>query len=239
MSNRSEESLSQAALVETFTNIAGQETTNLFHKLFYYSYERTWRNTTWMNTQIFKCPFDLWVYQEIICEIMPDLIIETGTATGGSALYLAHICELIGKGKVLTIDIDTSGTGYIKPEYAFRPKHPRIDYFIGSSTADLTLEHVRNTVKKTAKVLVILDSNHTYEHVLTELRLYQEFVSKGSYMIVEDSNRNGYPVEPTRGAGPMEAIDKFLKESPIFVSDPKREKYFLTFNPKGYLKKTG
>lgn len=229
----------QAALVEALIDFGGNEIVNLFHKRFYYAHEQTWRNTTWRNTQVFKCPFDLWVYQEIIYELKPDLIIECGTATGGSALYLADICELLGNGKIVTVDIDSSGDGYIKPEYSFRPKHPRIEYLIGSSTSTQTLDRIRNLSQFASKILVILDSNHACEHVFNELNLYKEFVTMGSYIIVEDSNRNGHPVEASRGAGPMEAIDKFLGENTSFVSDKTKEKYFLTFNPKGYLKKIG
>ncbi len=231
------EKLPKGVLIEALMHFGGEEITNLFHRLFYYSYEQTWRNTTWMDTQIFKCPFDLRVYQEIISELKPDLIIECGTATGGSGLYLAQICELLGSGKVVTIDIGTSGERYIQPGYKFRPEHPRVQYLTGSSTSTKIFEQVKSLAKQVSTVLVILDSSHAYDHVLEELRLYQEIVTNGSYMIVEDSNRNGQPVEPTRGAGSMEAIDQFLAETTQFVSDRKREKYFLTFNPKGYLKK--
>ena len=87
------------------------------------------------------------------------------------------------------------------------------------------------------KVMVILDSDHHKEHVLNELRIYGKFVTKESYIIVEDTNINGHPVYPDFGPGPMEAVEEFLRENKNFVIDKTREKFYLTFNPRGYLKK--
>jgi len=86
-------------------------------------------------------------------------------------------------------------------------------------------------------VMVILDSNHDKDHVLNELRSYNRFVTKGSYLIVEDTDFNGHPVLPDYGPGPMEAVKAFLSENKDFEVDKSREKFFLTFNPRGYLKK--
>jgi cephalosporin hydroxylase len=86
-------------------------------------------------------------------------------------------------------------------------------------------------------VLVILDSDHSKQHVLNELRLYHSFVTEGSYLIVEDSNINGHPVLPQFGPGPMEALDEFLQENDDFVIDESKHKFLITFNPRGYLKK--
>lgn len=85
--------------------------------------------------------------------------------------------------------------------------------------------------------MVILDSDHKKVHVLNELKIYSKFVSKGSYLIVEDSNINGHPVLPNFGLSPMEAIKDFLKENKNFIIDKTKEKFFLTFNPNGYLKR--
>jgi cephalosporin hydroxylase len=171
---------------------------------------------------------DLVIYQEIIFEIRPGVIIESGTADGGSALFLASICDLIGNGRVITVDIK---------EREGRPKHKRITYLTGSSTSKEIVEKIGKLVKAGEKVLVILDSDHHEEHVLNELRIYSRFVTKGSYLIVEDTVVNGHPVEPQYGPGPMEAVEKFLKGNKDFIVDGKREKLYLTFNPGGYLKK--
>jgi len=204
--------------------------TNQFHRLYYYtpSPTRTWHKTYWLGLPMYKCPLDLWIYQEIIHELKPDVIIESGTGSGGSALFFASICDLVGKGKVITIDIE---------ENAERRKHARIKYVIGSSTSDKTLAVVRDSIGADDRVLVVLDSDHSMPHVLAELRCYSKLVTDGSYLIVEDTNINGHPVSPQFGPGPMEAVEAFLSEDDRFVVDREREKFFLSFNPHGYLKK--
>ena len=201
-----------------------------FHKLYYDSLDRTWNNTYWFSIPVEKCPLDLWIYQEIVCKLRPDIIIETGTAQGGSALFLASLCDLSGKGRVISIDII---------EKANRPAHNRLTYLLGSSISDGITANLREAIKGSGTIMVILDSDHRKEHVLNELRIYSEFVTKGSYLIVEDTNVNGHPVSPNYGAGPMEAVREFLKERRDFIIDRTREKFYLTFNPDGYLKRIG
>ena len=185
-------------------------------------------NTFWLGVPCIKCPLDLWVYQEVIFSLMPDKIIETGTASGGSGLFLASICDHICKGQVISIDIY---------EYQGRPTHPRLTYLCGSSTSSDVLKEINRMVEDDDCVLVILDSDHSKEHVLKELRSYARFVNKGSYLIVEDTIINGHPVLPNFGPGPMEAVDKFLAETDVFIVDKEREKHLLTFNPRGFLLK--
>ncbi|MFH1821914.1 MAG: CmcI family methyltransferase, partial [Methanobacteriota archaeon] len=110
-----------------------------FHKLYYYSYffGKTLGNTFWLGVPTLKCPLDAWIYQEIVFETKPDIIVECGTANGGSALYLASLCDIIGKGRVITIDIE-DGEG--------RPKHDRITYILGSSVASETVEKIKKLV---------------------------------------------------------------------------------------------
>ena len=203
---------------------------NQFHKLYYESrhFGKSFGNTFWMGIQTFKCPLDLWIYQELIFEIKPDLIIECGTAKGGSALFLASMCDIVNKGEVVTIDIE---------EDESRPKHNRIRQLIGSSTSESIIKKVEEITDNKEKVMVILDSDHTRDNVLNELRLYNKFVNKGSYLIVEDTNLNGHPVIPNFGPGPMEAVEEFMKENKDFVIDKEKEKFYLTFNPGGFLKK--
>jgi cephalosporin hydroxylase len=199
-----------------------------FHRLYYGRREQTWGNTFWLGHRVLKCPLDLWCYQEILHEVRPELIIETGTYQGGSALFLASICDLLGQGNVLTIDVDRRDD---------RPRHPRIAYLTGSSTANAILRQVRRRAEGTSRVLVILDSGHTKEHVLAELHAYAPLVTPGSYLVVEDTNLNGHPVESDHGPGPAEAVAEFLERNDAFVRDERREKFLLTFNPGGYLEK--
>lgn len=196
-----------------------------FSKLYYES--RVWSETKWMGVLILKCPMDLITYEEIIFEKKPDIVLETGTAEGGSAFYMAHLMDIIGHGEIVTVDILAS---------EFRPQHNRITYLTGSSIE----ENIITEMKKRAEgktVMVILDSDHSKNHVFEEMKLYSEIVSPGQYMIVEDSNINGHPVYETFGPGPMEAIEDFMKENNEFTIDKSREKLFITFNPSGYLLK--
>ncbi|MEK7570692.1 MAG: CmcI family methyltransferase [Patescibacteria group bacterium] len=210
-----------------------QKIIDAFHKLFYDSniIGKTWNDSYFLGTGIQKCPLDLFIYQEILFDVKPDIIIETGTKFGGSAHYLAVLCDALKKGEIITVDIT--------PEKNM-PKHKRIKYLVGSSIDSEILKTIKGRIKKGNKVLVILDSDHSKDHVLKELKIYNKFVTKGSYMIVEDSNVNGHPVNKEHGPGPMEAIEAFMKEEgkKQFVIDKSREKFYVTFNPNGYLKKT-
>jgi cephalosporin hydroxylase len=199
-----------------------------FHRLYYESREQTWGNTFWLGQRVLKCPLDLWSYQEILHELRPELIIETGTYQGGSALFLASICDLLGQGNVLTIDVDRRDD---------RPRHPRIVYLTGSSTSNAILRQVRHRAKGTAPVLVILDSGHAKDHVLAELHAYAPLVTPGSYLVVEDTNLNGHPVDSDHGPGPAEAVAEFLERNDAFARDESKEKFLLTFNPGGFLEK--
>jgi len=202
--------------------------TNMFHSLYYYSRETTWTNTYWFGKKVLKNPFDLWIYQEILYRLKPNLIIECGTFDGGSAYYMASLCDLLKKGSVITIDIDT---------HPNRPIHPRITYLSGFSTDPNIFNTVKQKIQKDDVVLVVLDSGHSRENVLSELKLYRDIVTKGSYFIVDDSNINGHPIDPMYGPGPYEAVQDFLKSNPDFIIDRKNEKFFMTFNPNGLLKK--
>jgi cephalosporin hydroxylase len=162
-----------------------------FHRL-YYRAPRTWRDTYWLGVPVLKSPLDLWIYQELLYELAPDVIVETGTRHGGSAFFFASVCDLLGRGRVVTIDVE---------ELQGRPAHPRLVYLAGSS-ADPA---VAAQVEEAGTVRVILDSDHSREHVLAELELWAPRVTLGSYLVVEDTNVNGHPVFSGHGPGPWEA----------------------------------
>ena len=199
-----------------------------FHTLYYSSREQTWGNTFWLGHHVLKCPLDLWAYQEMLHEVRPELIIETGTYRGGSALFLASVSDLLRRGEVVTID---------SARQSGRPRHRRITYLTGSSTSDTILRQVHRRARGKSAVLVILDSGHSKDHVLAEMDAYAPLVTPGSYLIVEDTNLNGHPVESDHGPGPAEAVAEFLERNDAFFRDESREKFMLTFNPGGYLKK--
>jgi cephalosporin hydroxylase len=207
---------------------AGMQAVRAFHELYYGSPDTTWKNTRWQGVRAQKCPLDLWVYQEILHEVQPDLIVETGTAEGGSAFFLASMLDLLGRGAVVTIDV------LERPDY---PRHPRITYLHGSSTDPSIVGHVGGLIGPDDRVVVILDSDHGKGHVLDEMRAYAPCVSRGSYLIVEDTNINGHPVLPEFGPGPWEAVEEFLQENDQFEVDRSREKFLMTFNPMGYLRR--
>src|SRR3989338_9249053 len=166
-----------------------QDIVKKFHELYYEMHFRTWANTRWLGVSIEKCPLDCWIYQEIIFNTKPDVIVECGTFDGGSALFLASLFDIIGNGKVITVDIQKK---------RFKP-HPRVTYLTGSSTSKEIISKIKNLIKKGDKVMIILDSDHTKTHVLEELKAYNNLVTKGCYLIVEDTNVNGNPIQKDYG----------------------------------------
>jgi cephalosporin hydroxylase len=184
--------------------------------------------TTYFGIPALKSPIDSWIYQEILFEIKPDIIVEIGNMYGGSALFLAHICDLIGSGKVLGLDLSHANI------HELVKKHPRITLIEGDACNNL--EQVKARICQNDKVLIIEDSSHTYENTLNVLRLYSSIVTRGSYFIVEDSIcHHGLDVGPD--PGPFEAIEAFLKECDDFEIDRSKEPFLITWNPKGYLRK--
>jgi cephalosporin hydroxylase len=185
--------------------------------------------TCYFGIQTLKSPIDAWIYQEILFESQPDVIIEIGNFHGGSALYLAHLCDSLGKGRVIGIDISHQN---LSPRAA---AHQRISFIEGDACE--SIDRVRSLVRPGEKVLVIEDSAHTYTNTLNVLRQYSTLLSAGDYFIVEDSIcHHGLDLGPQ--PGPYEAIDAFLAENPTFESDRSRERFLITWNPKGYLRKT-
>lgn len=186
----------------------------------------------WNGWPIVKHPNDLMVYQEIIWQTQPDVIVETGTYSGGSALFMANILDVMGpfKSRVISIDIQPA------PEL---PDHPRIDFWAGMSSTDLrVLERLRQATRG-RKTMVVLDSDHHEKHVLKELKLYSPLVSEGCYLIVEDTHPLSiYSGEVDRSDGyPAGAVRKWNPESHGFMIDKRRERFLFTQNPNGFLKK--
>jgi cephalosporin hydroxylase len=192
-----------------------QELIDDFHLLFYDESARglTWANMTYMGFKLWKMPSDLFLYQFLIHQIRPALLIETGTAFGGSALYYAHLMDQVGVGHVLSIDLQAAAKTL--------PRHPRIEYFGGRSSTDYTvLKEVSKRVKwYGGPIMVSLDSDHSADHVSAELNGYAPLVTPASYLVVEDENVNGHPVFPSHGPGPWEASRKYFAKHSEFVQD--------------------
>jgi len=203
----------------------------------HYSYE-----FTWLGRPIIQYPQDIVAVQEIIWQVKPDLIIETGIAHGGSLILYASMLELIDEeGQVIGIDIDIREHNRIEIESHFLS--PRILMLEGSSTDGKIIEAVRQIAEKKKRVLVALDSLHTHEHVLNELMIYSPLVTKGSYMLVFDTVIEDLPAgffsdRPWgKGNNPKTAVREFLKTNDRFVIDKEiQEKIIITAAPDGYLK---
>lgn len=217
-----------ALLVMTWLRHESVVTAN-FHRQYHDRWlVRSGMHTYWLGAPMIKTPLDLFVFQEIIYETRPDVILETGTWKGGASLYFASLFDLMGtEGKVVTVDI--------RPEPDL-PSHPRIHYFTGSSTDPDTISAMTALIDPGDKVMVVLDSDHSKEHVLNELSIYADFVTEGQYLVVEDTHLSGNPVATGKG-DPMAAVQEFLAKDKRFVSDRSREKYRLTFNPRGWLRR--
>ena len=193
-----------------------QEIIDDFHKLYYDVAGKglTWGSTSYMGHKIWKMPSDLYLYSEVLWQVQPQLIIEAGTAFGGSALWFANQLDHYGSGKVLSIDI--------KPIERNYPHHPRITYFGGhSSTDEVVLKAARGVVAwEEGPTMVILDSLHTEAHVFDELTAYTPLVSENSYLVVEDTNVGPNDVVfPEHGPGPGDAVRRWLPQHPEFVRD--------------------
>jgi len=200
-------------------------------------------NFTWMGIPIIQFPQDMVAMQEIIWQVKPDLIIETGVAHGGSLVFSASMLELLGgKRHVIGIDIDIRSHNRVEIE-----KHPmskRISLVQGSSIDAGTVAQVRKLAEGYSNVLVFLDSNHTHDHVLKELECYSPFVTPGSYLVVfdtviEDMPADFYPDRPWgKGNNPKTAVHEFLRGNKDFVIDESiPQKILITVAPDGYLKR--
>jgi cephalosporin hydroxylase len=197
-------------------------------------------NFTWFGRPIIQLPEDIMAMQEIILDVKPDLIIETGIAHGGSLILSASMLELLGKGNVVGIDIDIRSHNRNAIEQ--HPLSKRVTLIEGSSTASEVVQKVRKLAAGKHSVMVFLDSDHTHDHVLNELTLYSELVTMGSYLVVfdtgiEDMPEGTYPSRPWgKGNNPKTAVREFLKRNSRFQIDRALESRLMyTVAPDGYL----
>lgn len=172
----------------------------------------------WLGYECLKCPMDLWRYQEILYEYKPDVVVEGGTCSGGSALFIASIMDHIGKGRVVTIDFDPDDK---------RPRHPRIDYIVGDTLDPKTVDLVSDCVHAADRHMLILDDGHDQHHVHKELDLYTPFLKAGDWLVVEDTNLGG----------PYWGLSSFLVTQPRASWIRQPDRLFMTFNPWGYWRK--
>lgn len=204
-------------------------------------------NFSWMGRPIIQYPQDMIAMQEIIWEVKPDLIIETGIAHGGSLIFSASMLELVSActgsdGEVLGIDIDIRS--HNRKAIEEHPMYKRISMIEGSSISEEIIAQVTSKVEGKERILVCLDSNHTHDHVLAELEAYAPLTSVGSYCVVfdtliEDMTADSYPDRPWGpGNNPKTAVWEFLKSHPEFEIDKSiQDKLLITVAPDGFLKR--
>ncbi|MGE5327318.1 MAG: CmcI family methyltransferase [Deltaproteobacteria bacterium] len=194
-----------------------------------YQTQIVFQKVSWMGIPARKMVLDSWVYQDIVYETRPEIIIEIGNKFGGSTLFLAHLLDLLGKGEVIGVDIDHS---------EFRPRHPRIKLVTGDSSANETVTRVEELAAG-RQGMVIHDGDHSTPHALADLRLYAKFVAPGAYLVVEDTVSNIFRAGDGLGniEGPLEAVRQFVQEDKRFKIDLEREYFLITYNPQGYLRR--
>lgn len=191
---------------------------------------RNFATTSWLGTPIWQNVLDLWAIQEAIAEIRPALLIETGTHKGGSALFYASLMDLLGEGRIVTIDI-------VAPE---RLEHPRVEFLHGSSTDPGVVDRVREAAENAdGPVMVVLDGNHHRDHVARELELYAPLVTPGSVLVSQDGIIDELALFRSSRPGPKGANRRFLDTHPEFSYDAGLgERFGITHHPLGWLRRS-
>lgn len=195
--------------------------------------QNTWFKNHFMGIPTWQNPMDAWVTLEIIWDVKPDLILEAGTFKGGSALLWAMFLEHVNpEGRILTIDLQPQAWDARARPLAIE----RVDFLYGSSTAPEIVEQVYAQAEG-KRVLAILDSNHSRDHVYAELKAYADLIPVGSYVIVQDGAVCGNPIDAEPCPGPFEAAVDFLAEDDRFVAVREHERHMMTSNPMGFLRR--
>jgi cephalosporin hydroxylase len=216
------------AWVKVLRRLLRRPVTRLFHQDLIAETDNFGR-TTWVGQPIWQNVLDLWVIQEAISEIKPALLIETGTNRAGSALFYAHLMDLLGTGRILTIDI-------VK---LHEVEHPRIEFLIGSSTDDDIAEKAHAAAAAAdGPVMVILDGLHDGDHVAKELEIYGPLVTPGSVLLSQDGIIDQLEMFRDSRPGPLPANREFLARHPEFSHDREmNERFLLTHHPLGWMRR--
>jgi cephalosporin hydroxylase len=196
----------------------------------------------WLGVPIIQMPEDLIIFQEIVHKTQPDLIVETGVARGGSIIFWASIQKLCGiTGKVLGVDIDIRQHARNAIDKSiFKDQIYLVE---GGSVEEKVVDQVKNYVSQHKKIMVVLDSNHTHEHVLSELEIYSNFVTKDCFMLVLDTVIDDLNIDPDRpwgpGSSPKSAVKEFMLKNPgDFIQEQSYEnRALLSVAPYGYWRK--
>ncbi len=218
-----------------------QQSLKLITALDAYDYSYLW---SWMGVPIIQMPADVMATQEVIWATKPDVIIETGVARGGSVLFMASLLEIIGKGKVIGVDIDIRA--HNREAIETHPMSKRVVLVEGGSVDEVTLARVRAEIPDGASVMVVLDSDHSRKHVLAECRAYGPMVTPGCYMVVADT-LVGHVTEENaprkrskvwfKGDEPLSALQDYMAETNRFeVDEALNGKLVMSSSPGGYVR---
>ena len=218
-----------------------EQSKDLIYNLDQYDYSYLW---TWMGIPIIQLPADIMATQEVIWKTKPDIIIETGVARGGSVLFMASILEMMGNGQVIGVDIDIRK--HNRESIEAHPMSKRVTLIEGGSVDDSILKQVRANIPDGARVMVVLDSDHSRDHVLEECRAYGPMVTKDCYMVVADTlvghlDEKEAPQNRSqvwyKGNDPLTALQEYMLESDRFEIDLEiNGKLVLSSSPGGYLR---
>lgn len=202
-----------------------------YHRWYYNTF--VWNRTTWLGVDCWKSVADMWNYQEILVDLQPSLVVEFGSNRGGSALFFSHVLQRSGHPyRVLSVDINHKT---LDPRAV---DDPNILFVESSSTLPSIAEQIKKLKNEfPGRIFAILDSDHSRDHVLAEMKLLRPLLSRGDYLLVEDSCLNGRPILPGWGPGPFEAIEAYEQEFPDDYThdDPREQKFGWTFAPNGFL----
>ncbi|QFT91356.1 Rhamnosyl O-methyltransferase precursor [Roseovarius sp. THAF9] len=206
-----------------------------------YDYPYLW---SWMGVPIIQLPADIMATQEVIWQTKPDVIIETGVARGGSVLFMASMLEMIGKGQVIGVDVDIRA--HNRETIENHPMSKRVTLIEGGSVDEGVLEQVRSEIPEGARVMAVLDSDHSRKHVLDECRAYGAMVTAGCYLVVADTVVGHWTEDQApknrskhwyQGNEPLAARNEYLAETDRFQIDPEiNGKLVMSSSPGGYLK---
>lgn len=197
---------------------------------------------TWLGIPIIQLPEDILIVQELIWRLRPDVIVESGVAHGGALVLYASLFDLLGRGRVIGVDIEIRK--YNRLAIQNHPMSPRISLVEGSSTDPGIFSDVQDRIRPGERVMVMLDSNHTHDHVRDELELYSRLVTPGSYLVVFDEVMpmvadapNGKPSWDIDN--PLVAVNEFLADHPEFEIDRELERLAVSYCRGGFLKRLG
>ena len=197
----------------------------------YYHQNNIHFNQKYRGLNMIKNPFDLVIYEELFWEIKPTIIIEVGNRYGGFSLWLRDRMKLVGiEGKIITIDIEPVGDNNLE-EF----KDDNFISLVGDCNSEEVLTNIRGIIRSSDRVMIIEDSAHTFENTSKVLENYKDIVTPGSYLIIEDGICD--IIDLGINPGPMKAIEAWIGANSNFKIDRSRERYIMTYNPKGFLKR--